>query len=124
MGGPHATYFTEECEGHADWVVRGEGFRNFRLILENKLPFGMHFDEVRMAEGFPIPQRDIVYEQYSHFAKSPIKSIMCSIGCPFNCSYCFASCYNKMYGDLVYICGQLMRLLMRYCGFAIIIRWN
>ncbi|MEK9170035.1 MAG: cobalamin-dependent protein [Patescibacteria group bacterium] len=98
MGGPHATYFTEECEGHADWVVRGEGFRNFRLILENKLPFGMHFDEVRMAEGFPIPQRDIVYEQYSHFAKSPIKSIMCSIGCPFNCSYCFASCYNKMYG--------------------------
>lgn len=98
MGGPHATYFTEECEGHANWVVRGEGFRNFRLILENKLPFGMHFDGVRMAEGFPITQRDIVYKQYPHLAGSPIKSIMCSVGCPFNCSYCFASCYNRMYG--------------------------
>ena len=98
MGGPHATYFTEECEGHANWVVRGEGFRNFRLILEGKLPFGTHFDKVRMAEGFPIPQRDIVYKQYPHLAESPIKSIMCSVGCPFNCSYCFASCYNRMYG--------------------------
>jgi len=98
MGGPHATYFTEECEGHANWVVRGEGFRNFRLILEGKLPFGTHFDKVRMAEGFPIPQRDIVYKQYPHLAESPIKSIICSIGCPFNCSYCFASCYNRMYG--------------------------
>ena len=98
MGGPHATYFTEECGGHANWVVRGEGFRNFRLILENKLLFGTHFDKVRMAEGFPIPQRDIVYKQYPHLAESPIKSIMCSVGCPFNCSYCFASCYNRMYG--------------------------
>lgn len=98
MGGPHATYFTEECEGHANWVVRGEGFRNFRLILEGKLPFGTHFDKVRMAEGFPIPQRDVVYRQYPHLAESPIKSIICSIGCPFNCSYCFASCYNRMYG--------------------------
>ena len=98
IGGPHATYFTKECEGHADWVVRGDGFRNFRLILENKLPFGTHFDEVRMAEGFPVPQRDIVYKQYPHLAGSPIKSIMCSVGCPFNCSYCFASCLNRMYG--------------------------
>lgn len=98
MGGPHATYFTKECEEHANWVVRGEGFRNFRLILENKLPFGTHFDKVRMAEGFPTPQRGIVYKQYPHLAESSIKSIICSVGCPFNCSYCFASCYNRMYG--------------------------
>src|SRR5580700_11189477 len=34
IGGPHATYFTDECARHADWAVKGDGFRSFRLVLE------------------------------------------------------------------------------------------
>ena len=51
-----------------------------------------------MAEGFPSPGRDLVYETYPYFANSPIKSIMCSVGCPFTCSYCYAPVNNEMYG--------------------------
>ena len=98
IGGPHATYFTKDCEGHADWVVRAEGFRNFRLLLEGRLGSGVHFDRERMAEGFPIPHRKVVYDRYPHLADSPIKSIMCTIGCPFACSYCYAPAYNGIYG--------------------------
>lgn len=98
IGGPHATYFTGECARHADWVVRGEGFRNFRRILQGEIHPGTHFDEERMAEGFPVPNRELVYGRYHVLRDSEIKSIFCSIGCPFACSYCYAPSYNKMYG--------------------------
>jgi len=99
IGGPHATYFSADCVKHATWVIKGEGFRNFRRLLQGELEPGIvHFDDVRVAEGFPIPGRDLVYESYPYLAKSPIKSIMCSVGCPFKCSYCYAPAYNKMYG--------------------------
>jgi hypothetical protein len=78
--------------------VKAEGFRNFRRILTGELPHGIHFDTERMAEGFPVPGRDIVYRSYPHLAESPIKSIMCTVGCPFACSYCYAPHYNKLYG--------------------------
>jgi anaerobic magnesium-protoporphyrin IX monomethyl ester cyclase len=98
IGGPHATYFTAECAAHADWVVKGEGFRSFRKILDGESGPGVLFDEERMAEGFPRPDRDLLYRRYPALAASPIKSIFCSIGCPFHCSYCYAPSYNKMYG--------------------------
>lgn len=119
IGGPHATYFTDECARHADWAVKGDGFRAFRMILEavegrrnlvsgkihsgeeNKeivVGLGTLFDTKRMAEGFPFPNRNLVYRKYPHLANSPIKSIMCSEGCPFTCSYCYAPSYNEIYG--------------------------
>ena len=98
IGGPHATYFTDECAQHADWVIKAESFRNFRRLLEGDLPRGVHFDETRMAEGFPQPDRDLLYTRYPVLGASPIKSIFCSVGCPFHCSYCYAPKYNEMYG--------------------------
>jgi radical SAM superfamily enzyme YgiQ (UPF0313 family) len=100
IGGPHATYFTDDCAKHADYVIKGEGFRMFRQILAGETGEGSHFDAVRLAEGFPIPNtgRDIVYRRYPELGESPIKSLFCSLGCPFTCSYCYAPKYNEMYG--------------------------
>lgn len=98
IGGPHATFATEQCALHATWVVRGEGFRNFRRILEGELEPGVHFDDIRMAEGFPRPDRKLVYDDYPELGENPIKSIIASVGCPFRCSYCYAPHYNNMYG--------------------------
>jgi anaerobic magnesium-protoporphyrin IX monomethyl ester cyclase len=98
IGGPHATFNAEACLPHADYVVKGEGFRLFRQLLEGTLQPGIHFDEERMAEGFPVPDRALLYQRYPELGRSPIKSIMCSVGCPFKCSYCYAPHYNNMYG--------------------------
>lgn len=98
IGGPHATFNAEECADHADWVVKGEGFRLFRQLLQGELKHGIHFDDMRMAEGFPKPDRDLLYRTYPELGKSSIKSIMCSVGCPFKCSYCYAPHYNNLYG--------------------------
>ncbi|MFA6476208.1 MAG: cobalamin-dependent protein [Candidatus Paceibacterota bacterium] len=97
IGGPHATYFSKECSEHADYVVVGEGFRTFRRILQGELPPGVHFDPVRVAEGFPQPRRETLYRQYPELGRSSIKSITCSVGCPFACSYCYAPKYNAIY---------------------------
>lgn len=115
IGGPHATYSTEQCVSHADIVAKGDAFRIYRLLLEGKplivkdekgrdlivqdpkFP-NVYFDTQRMAEGFPDPDRGLVYKTYPKLAKSPIKSIMCTEGCPFKCSYCYAPSFNKLYG--------------------------
>jgi radical SAM superfamily enzyme YgiQ (UPF0313 family) len=98
VGGPHVTYFTHECAKHADFVVRGDGFRNFRRILQGELLPGIHFDVEQLAESFPMPNRSIVYNKYPALRNSPIRSIITSVGCPFTCSYCYAPEWNRMYG--------------------------
>lgn len=98
IGGPHVTYFTDECAKHADYIVRGDGFRNFRRILQGEVGQGVHFDTEQLAEGFPIPNRSILYDKYPVLRDSPIRSIITSVGCPFSCTYCYNSMWNKMYG--------------------------
>lgn len=97
IGGPHATYFAEECLKHADWVVRHTGFRMLARILRGELPRGIHFDPDRGAR-FPVPDRDRVYETYPALGQNPIKSIIASVGCPYKCSYCYAPRANRDHG--------------------------
>lgn len=104
IGGPHATYYTEECARHADMVAKGEGFRIFRQILTGQsfpgvreIAPGIFFDTEPKAEPFPMPNREVVYRRYPDLGASPIKSIMCSTGCPFHCSYCNSPHLNDMY---------------------------
>lgn len=98
IGGPHATYFTDECAKHADYVVRGDGFRNFRRILQGEILPGVHFDSEQLAEKFPMPNRSVVYDKYPMLKNSPIRSMITSVGCPYTCSYCYAPEWNSMYG--------------------------
>lgn len=107
IGGPHATFATDQCTAHATWIVRGEGFRSFRRILAGELAPGVHFDDVRMAEGFPMPDRELAYRSYPTLGANPIKSIIASIGCPFDCSYCYAPHYNDLYGGFLLTVRQV-----------------
>src|SRR5216683_4068118 len=97
IGGPHATYFADECHKHADWVVRHTGFRVLASILKKTALPGIYFDPERGAK-FPVPDRDRVYETYSSLGNNPIKSIIASVGCPYKCSYCYAPRANKDHG--------------------------
>lgn len=98
LGGPHATYHPEGCLAHADYVSKGGGFRTFRRILNGEIAHGLVFDDERLADGFPVPDRATTYERYPDLAQSPIKSIIASDGCPFQCSYCNSPQLNEMYG--------------------------
>jgi radical SAM superfamily enzyme YgiQ (UPF0313 family) len=98
IGGPHATHFADDCAHHADWVVRGSGFRLLRQILDGQVAPGVHHDPERMAGGCPRPARDQIYQRYPALAASPIKSMMTSVGCPFACAYCYNVGYNALYG--------------------------
>lgn len=98
IGGPHVTYFTDQCSEHGDYIVRGDGFRSFERILRGELTFGVHFDPTQLANGFPHPDRTVVYDKYTALRTSSIKSIITSIGCPYTCSYCYAPEWNGMYG--------------------------
>lgn len=98
IGGPHATYFYEECSLHSDWVVKASGFGLLREILEGTRAPGTHFDSGGREEVFPFPDRRVIYDEYPELANSPIKSMFASVGCPFTCTYCYAPSFNKMHG--------------------------
>jgi radical SAM superfamily enzyme YgiQ (UPF0313 family) len=98
IGGPHATYFADECLKHADWVVRGHGYRLLLQILLGQATHGILFDEGWSQDMIPMPVRTGLYRDYPQFAESPIKSMIASVGCPYSCTYCYAPVLNEMYG--------------------------
>lgn len=117
IGGPHATYFTEDCTKHASMVAKGDAFKIFDGILSmlegREMALGVHrdgsgafFDPQPKATDFPLPYRDAVYHRYPDLAASPIKSMMCSTGCPFHCTYCNSPHLNDMYGGF----GKVFRV--------------
>ncbi len=121
IGGPHATYFGEDCLLHAEYVVRGCGFGLFRNVLRGLTSVGMHFDKKGRSEAFPVPNRVAIYDQYPQFANSPIKSMIASVGCPFFCTYCYASEFNKMHGGFLLTVRPVPELVTE--ALAVISRW-
>ena len=101
IGGPHATYFFEECAKHADWVVQASGFGFLQDILGGVLPHGVHFSREGRSEPFPLPDRDLLYETYPGYGESPIKSMFASVGCPYKCTYCYAPVFNRMHNGFL-----------------------
>ena len=102
IGGPHSTYFAEDCIKHADWVIKASGFGLMRDTIEGKLPQGIHFDKSGRDEFFPLPDRGVIYDRYPELGNSPIKSMFASVGCPFTCTYCYAPTFNAMHGGFAF----------------------
>jgi radical SAM superfamily enzyme YgiQ (UPF0313 family) len=98
IGGPHATYFNHECQNHADWTIVASGFAGLRQILDGTLAPGVYFEPTDREVPFPLPDRQVIYNDYPKLAMSPIKSMFCSVGCPYTCTYCYAPTFNMMHG--------------------------
>ena len=98
IGGPHATYFAQECAAHANFVIKGGAFGLMRELLQGQLTQKVHFEKSGRTDAFPQPDRAVVYDAYPELGKSPIKSIFASVGCPFFCTYCYAPSFNQMHG--------------------------
>jgi len=87
LGGPHATYFPEECIKHSDFVVLSQGFNGLRRILRNEAEQGIV--HLTQQEEFPPINREGFYKDSTPHRNSKIKSVIASTGCPYSCTYCY-----------------------------------
>jgi len=106
IGGPHATYYTQECIAQGfDAVCMGDGERIFEAILQGddetlnslKHPYSTQATRVfcdRLSEeemnSYPIPIRDIRYlGRYQYVLKDRLgTTLVNSRGCPMRCAFC------------------------------------
>ncbi len=97
IGGPHATFFSQNCLEHADYVVKGEGLESV-LVTINGAKEGIIFTPTLVPSlELPFPRREELYKAYPSFKANPIKNVITSFGCPYKCSYCFNDSYKRLY---------------------------
>ena len=90
IGGPHASFFYDECKKHADYVFRGESVLSFPNMDDKKI-YPM------VDPNTLIPDRENFYKYSPIHRDNRIKNIMTSFGCPFSCAYCYNSLYKEIY---------------------------
>ena len=93
IGGPHASFFYNECKQYADYVFRGESVLSFPNMDDTKI-YPM------VDPDLLIPDREEFYKQSPEHKNNRIKNIMTSFGCPFACTYCYNSLYKKIYPNI------------------------
>jgi len=93
IGGPHASFFYDECKQFADYVFRGESVLSFPDMNDSKI-YPM------VKPDMLLPDREGFYSQSPEHKNNRIKNIMTSFGCPFTCTYCYNSRYKEIYPNV------------------------
>lgn len=114
LGGPHATFLSEQCLKWADVVVRGEGDKTLPELLEKledlEFPQGVEGASYkRKGKIIHEPPRPFLTEEelsqlpipyYESHAQQNIgtHTLITSRGCPFDCSFCSVTAfYGRQY---------------------------
>jgi radical SAM superfamily enzyme YgiQ (UPF0313 family) len=100
MGGPHATFYSDEMAQHADGVCIGEAEEIFPQMLEDaaagRLQQFYRRDTVASMKGMPTPRWDLLHpENYVFYSPVVIQQ---SRGCPYTCDFCAERRLNGDYG--------------------------
>lgn len=100
LGGPHATFYSDEMAEHADAVCIGEGEDVFPRMLEDaaagRLARFYQRDSVASLEGMPSPRWDLLNPKHYVFYKPFV--IQQSRGCPYSCDFCAERRLNGDFG--------------------------
>ena len=89
MGGPHATYMSEEALEHSDLVVKGEGEGVILDAVNQKNMTGIvQGAPVENLDEIPFPDLSILKDQGRPPRSTPIST---SRGCPYDCIFCTVS---------------------------------
>jgi radical SAM superfamily enzyme YgiQ (UPF0313 family) len=100
LGGPHATFYSEEMAEHADAVCIGEGEEIFPRMLEDaasgRLQKFYQRDTIASLDGMPTPRWDLLkMKDYVFYRPFVIQQ---SRGCPYTCDFCAERRLNGDYG--------------------------
>ncbi len=100
MGGPHATFHSEEVARHADAVCIGEAEEIFPRMLEDaaagRLQKFYQRDSPADLRGLPAPRWDLLNPKNFVFYRPFI--IQQSRSCPYTCDFCAERRLNGDYG--------------------------
>ncbi len=97
VGGGHPSALPEDCLGHFNYVVMGEGEEKILKIISGELSQGVSYGaRIKDLNKIPYPSRHLIKypyndqifegERYGHGAKTA--TMITTRGCPYNCSYC------------------------------------
>lgn len=100
LGGPHATFHSDEMAEHAEAVCVGEGEDIFPRMLEDaaagRLEKFYRRDTVANMKGMPTPRWDLLNPKHYVFYKPFV--IQQSRGCPYSCDFCAERRLNGDFG--------------------------
>lgn len=97
VGGPHATFFSQEIpEETADYIVVGHGEKAVVDIVEQKVDHRIVQYPLNDLDRLPHPDRELIY-RHSEFRDNPMKNIITCRDCPYSCSYCYNHTWKRMF---------------------------
>ena len=123
VGGGHASLMTEDCIGHFDYIVRGEGEEVILDILSGKLGKGViSASRIDDLDKIPYPAwnkldspfSDTLFPGEKYGIGKPAATLIASRGCPFHCAFC-GNIYHApvVYRSVDNIIGELKALIER-----------
>jgi radical SAM superfamily enzyme YgiQ (UPF0313 family) len=117
MGGPHATFYSEEVAEHADGVCVGEAEGVFPKMLEDAAAGRLRKFYRRETQtslvGMPTPRWDLLNPNKYVFYRPVV--IQYSRGCPYICDFCAE---RRLNGDHGYRCRPAAEVVeeIEKCG--------
>ena len=117
MGGPHATFHSEEMAGRSDAVCVGEAEGVFPRMLEDaaagRLQKFYRRDSPAPLDNMPAPRWDLLDRSKYVFYRPYV--IQYSRGCPYTCDFCAE---RRLNGDFGYRCRPVEEVVedIRRCG--------
>lgn len=100
MGGPHATFYSDEMCAHADAVCVGEAEEIFPRMLEDaaagRLQRRYRRDTAADLAGLPTPRWSLLNPKHYVFYRPFV--IQHSRGCPYTCDFCAERRLNGDFG--------------------------
>ena len=123
VGGAHSSLLPEDCTGHFDYIVRGEGEYILLDILAGKVEPGIiSAPRISNLDAIPFPDWDICSEPFSRtlymgerYGIGDISmAVIASRGCPYLCHFC-GNIYNTpvTFRSVSNIVKELIELMKR-----------
>lgn len=94
IGGPHATYLPEDCEGYFDLVVAGEAENEIVEMIGRRQGGTIYCKPVQDLDTLPFPTRypfsfsESLFEGAGYGKGPTCTSILTARGCPYSCAFC------------------------------------